>query len=96
MRNFDLKHIAFHALIGLYFIWLCVFSVLLYMSLSELFGRNTPQLSKIYSIWISLNIIMGTSLFLVIRLFRNPGLIGRVVKFTYFFAVLAAIIAICL
>lgn len=66
------------------------------MSLSETFNSNTPELSKIYFVWISLNIIMGTSLFIVIRLFRNQGLIGKVVKFTYFFAVLAAIIAFCI
>ena len=66
------------------------------MSLSEAFGRNTPQLAQIYFIWISLNVIMGTSLFIVIRLFRNSGLIGKVVKYTYFFAIIAAIITICI
>jgi len=96
MKNYDLKHIAFHVLTGLYFIWLLVFGVLLSMSLNHTFGAGNPQLSKIYLVWIFLNFIMGTSIFMVLRLFRNRTLLGRIIRYSFWAVIIAAVITVFL
>ena len=92
MKNYDLKYIAFHVLVGLYFIWLLVFFVLIGMSLNHTFNVGNLQLAKVYLVWISLNLIMGTSIFMVLRLYRNSTLLGKVIKFSYWFVVFAALV----
>jgi len=90
MKNYDLKHIAFHVLVGLYFIWLMVFAVLLSMGLGHANSNGSIELSKVYLLWIFLNVFMGTSMFIVLRLFRNKTLLGKIITYSYCIAVIAA------
>ena len=91
MKTYDIKHIAYHVLVGLYFIWLPVFSILLGMALHTTFIAGNLPLARIFLVWIFLNLIMGSALFIVIRLFSYRSRTGRVVLFTF-----VAMAAICL
>lgn len=94
MKNYDLKHIAFHVLVGLYFIWLVVFGVLLGIAINNILVSNNNDIARLLLVWISLNFIMGTSLFVVIQLFRNRTLLGRVILFSYGCMALAAVLTV--
>jgi len=91
MKNYDFKHVAYHVLVGLYFIWFTVFSVLLSMALNHTFAHGNPQLSKVYPVWICLNFIMGTSVFIVLRLFRNRKVLSKVINYSFYIVIIAAI-----
>ncbi|MFL9843863.1 hypothetical protein [Flavobacterium rhizosphaerae] len=91
MKKYDFRHIAFHVLVALYFIWLLVFALLLAMFLSNTFGGGDIRLEKIFMTWIFVNIIMGSAVFIVIQLFKNNGLLNRVIRFTYIGTVVASV-----
>lgn len=78
-------HIAYHALVALYFIWFVVFAVLQIMALNNYYGGANPQLNKILLAWILLNLFMGTALLIVIQKFGRRLLLSRVVFYSYFF-----------
>lgn len=94
MKNYDVKHIAYHVLIGLYFIWLPIFCVLLWASGGAAYGATNPQFNRIFLIWILLNYIMGSALFFVIRLFGYKNIINKVVLYSYVTMALAGIATI--
>jgi len=94
MKNYDLKHISYHVLVGLYFIWLPVFGILLCMALNSILGDGDAGLAKIFVVWISLNLIMGTSLFAVLQLYRNRSLAAKIIWYTYGTIVIVALLTI--
>ena len=92
MKKIDSRHLAFHILVALYFIWITVFSILLAMALINAYGtKNNPSLSILFMEWISTNLIMGSALFIVIRLFRNRTLLDKIVLYSFCFMAIAAI-----
>jgi len=96
MKNYDFKHVAYHVLVGLYFMWLLVFSVLLSMGFNHTISGGNPQLSQVYPVWICLNFIMGTSVFIVLRLFRNHTFLSKIINYSYYVVILAAIVTVFL
>ncbi|TRW23295.1 hypothetical protein FMM05_13945 [Flavobacterium zepuense] len=83
MKNYDVKHIAFHVLVALYFIWLPVFAVLLCLALNDTLTTASLSLSKIFLTWIFLNLIMGSALFFVIQLFQKKNLLNKIIRFSF-------------
>jgi len=96
MKNYDIKHIAYHALVGLYFIWLPIFCILLGMSLNASFKSADLQFDRIFLVWILLNFIMGSALFFVIRLFEYKDMLTKIVTYTYISMAIVGIAAIAL
>ena len=96
MKNYDLRHVAYHVLVGLYFMWLVVFGILLSMALNHTFAEGHTQLSKVYPVWICLNFIMGTSVFIVLRLFRNRTFLSKVINYSFYMVIIAAIATVAL
>ena len=94
MKNYDLKHIAFHVLVGLYFIWLLLFCILLSIAINNVLESKNPDIAGLLLLWISLNFVMGTLLFVVIQLFRNRSLLGRVILYSYGGLTVAAVITV--
>lgn len=84
MKKIDLKHIAFHVLVGLYFIWLVVFGTLIVITLNNAINNSNPDFIKLLLLWMSLNFIMGILLFIVLRLFRNSTLLGRIINSSFY------------
>jgi len=91
MKNYDIKHIAFHVLVALYFIWLPVFGVLLYLALNDTLNTANVSLSKIFLTWIFLNLIMGSALFFVIQLFQKKNLVNKIIRVSYITMTVVAI-----
>ncbi|KGO92863.1 hypothetical protein [Flavobacterium subsaxonicum] len=83
MKTYDVKHIAFHVLVALYFIWLPVFGVLLAFALTNTLDAESLSLSKIFLTWIFLNLLMGSALFAVIQLFQKKDLLAKIIRFSY-------------
>jgi FtsH-binding integral membrane protein len=83
MKRFDLKHTAFHILVALYFIWAFVFAILLAMAISNAIGTRDLALSHVFLVWILTNLLMGSALFVVIRLFRNRTPLSNAILFSY-------------
>ncbi|WP_294822441.1 hypothetical protein [uncultured Flavobacterium sp.] len=83
MKRFDSRHIAFHILVALYFIWAFVFAALLAMAMSNAVEPRIAPLSEILPMWILMNLAMGSALFLVIRLFRSKEVIIKTVRLSY-------------
>ena len=91
MRKLDVKHMAYHVLIALYFVWLIVFCALITMALVNALGNGSKDLSRVFMLWILFNLVMGTVLFLVIRLFRKQNALYKIIFYTYFFMVAATV-----
>ena len=89
IKKYDLKHIAFHVLAGLYSIWLLLFCILVSMAISTVLNEADSSLRTVYLVWVSLNFIMGTSLFTVIQLFKNKTITNRLIFYTYIAAAIA-------
>lgn len=86
MTKIDFKHTAFHVLAAIYFLWCIVYSALLFMAASNALSEfPNLHLNNIFLLWIILNLIMGTVLFIVISLFRNRTIISRVILYSYTF-----------
>lgn len=84
MKKIDSRHLAFHVVVALYFIWILVFGTLLGMALVNAFGTNAnPAVGMLFMEWISTNLVMGSALFIVIRLFRNRTLLDKIVLYSY-------------
>lgn len=97
MVRFDSRHTAFHVLIGLYFIWLAVYTALIGMTLVNTFGDTNPALNRLFMIWIFFNVLMGTALFLVIRLFGSSNaLLSNVILYSYSVLALLSIAVVLL
>ncbi|MBF01486.1 hypothetical protein [Flavobacterium coralii] len=85
MSRLDYKHTAFHILIAVYFIWFAITGTLIGMALINLYDTGNTDLNPAFTAMLLLNLVMGTVLFAVIRLFRNRTLLGKVVKYSYVF-----------
>lgn len=96
MRKIDSKHIAFHVLVALYFIWLVVFSVLMGMALANAYGGRDAALTILFTKWIFMNLIMGSALYVSIRLFRNRTLLDKIILGSFVFIAIASIIVVVL
>lgn len=94
MKKFDVRHLAFHVLVALYFIWMAVFGTLMGMALVNNFSENQTTLSLLFTQWIFMNLIMGTALFLVIRMFRNRTVLDKIIFGSYIFLALASVIVV--
>lgn len=94
MKKFDSKHLAFHVLVALYFIWIIVFGVLMYMAIANAYGPANKNLTQLFTEWIFLNLIMGSVLFMVIRVFRNRTVLNKIILFSYILMALASIITV--
>jgi len=75
---------------------MAVFATLLGMALFNAYGKNDLSLTVLFMEWISINLIMGTTLFVVIRLFRNRTLLDKVILYSYSFMAIAAIVVVLL
>jgi len=93
MKTYDVKHIAFHVLVALYFIWLPVFAVLLCLAFNDTLNTASLSLSKIFLTWIFLNLIMGSALFFVIQLFQKKNLLNKIIRYSF---VSMAVIAVAI
>lgn len=91
MKEIDVKHLAYHVLVALYFIWLAIFSVLVVFALNSTLSAVNPDLTKILLLWLLLNIVIGSTLFFVIRLFNSNRVIYRIILYTYFTMVIACV-----
>lgn len=96
MRKIDSRHIAFHVLVALYFIWMAVFSVLMGMALANAYGKQDPTLALLFTKWISMNLIMGSALYISIRLFRNRTLLDKIIMGSFIFMAIASIVVVML
>lgn len=94
MRKIDGKHLAFHVLVALYFIWVAVFGVLIGMAMANAFGPNNPALGSVFMTWILLNFFTGSALFVVIRMFRYSTLLVKFITYSYILMALAGIAAV--
>lgn len=83
MKEIDYKHIAFHIIIALYFIWLVVFSTLVVMILINTFQAANSDLNNIFATMLLLNVLMGTALYLVFRLFKAKSLVSKIINYSY-------------
>jgi hypothetical protein len=91
MRELDIKHVAYHVLVGLYFIWLPIFAVLLALTINSTLYMGNMELSKILLLWMFLNLVIGTSLFAVIRLFGKRQKLGKVIVYSYYVMAAASV-----
>lgn len=94
MRKFDVRHLAFHVLVALYFIWMAVFGVLMVMALANAFNKTQATLSILFTQWIFMNLIMGAALFVVIRMFRNRTLLDKIILGSFVFMAIASVIVV--
>lgn len=94
MKKVDYRHIAFHVLIALYFIWAVVFTALIAMAVINVYSLASPQIVSAFMLWILFNLIMGTALFVVIRLFRSKKVVGKIVFYSYFLLALASLVIV--
>lgn len=84
MKGIDLKHLVYHVLIGLYFVWLALFGVLQYIACTAALADKNSGLARIVLLWLLLNLVLGTTLFLVLRLFNKKNLLQRLVQYSYY------------
>lgn len=84
MKNYDIKHIAYHVLVAIFFIWVVVYATLLILALNNYYSGLNPQFSKIALTWIALNFFMGTALFIVIVQFKKQTVLSRIIMYSYF------------
>lgn len=96
MKKFDIRHIVFHTLIAVYSIWLVVYGTLLTVALINAFDKADRQLSKVFMVWIFLNLLMGSILFVVIRLYKTLGMLNRIVLYSYCIMALVTLAAVAL
>jgi hypothetical protein len=96
MKKIDSRHIAFHTLVALYFIWMVVFSVLMGMALTNAYGGRDAALTILFTKWIFMNLIMGSALYVSIRLFRNRTLLDKIVLGSFIFMAAASIVVVVL
>ena len=87
MKKLDVKYTAFHILIGVYFLWVAVITVLIGMTAFNEINHINAGLNEVFLFWILLNLFMGTAIFTVIRMFRNKTILNRIVLYSYVFVV---------
>lgn len=96
MKQIDAKHFAYHVLIALYFVWLSVFAILLGLAVNSAVLQADFSVGRVLLLWISLNLVIGTSLYFVIRLFEKHGLLYRFIMYSYYFLALLSVTVVIL
>lgn len=96
MKQIDAKHLAYHVLIALYFIWLPVFAILLGMAVNSAVLQTDFSMGGVLLLWMSLNLVIGTSLYFVIRLFEKHGILYRFISYSYYFLALLSVTVVVL
>ena len=94
MKEIDVKHIAYHVLVGLYFVWLFVFGTLIAMALVNALSNGNYELNRVFVVWMFFNLVMGTVLFIVIRLFKQENIINKIVFYTYYLMAAVTVTAV--
>lgn len=64
------------------------------MALKNVYGPENIELSVLFVKLIFLNLVMGSALFVVIRMFRYITALNKVVFYSYIFMAIAAIITV--
>lgn len=84
MNKVDSKHIAFHVLAALYFIWLPLFTALVSLLFYNIY--NAYDCTVIYALLPTLftNLIMGALLMFVLRLFKSHPKLTSFVRISYY------------
>ena len=96
MKKIDRKHTAFHVLVGLYFIWVAVFGLLMLLALINFYGDNNIALTKLFIGYIVMNLITGSALFVVIKLFRQASVLSKVIFWSYVVMGVASVITVAI
>lgn len=96
MPRIDYKHIAFHVLVALFFIWAAVFGALVTLSLTNTLGGANTAIDELFLPLMGLNLLMGTVLVIVIRLFRNRSLLNKIITYTFGVITAASLVAVIL
>jgi hypothetical protein len=91
MKRYDIRHTAFHILVALYFIWAFVFAALLAMAISNTIAPRNYELAGMFPMWILMNLVMGSALFVVIRMFRSREVISKAVRVSFIALAAAAL-----
>lgn len=91
MKRFDIKHTAYHILVALYYIWAFVFAVLLAMAISNTVGVGNAGLAGMFPVWILMNLVMGSALYVVMRMFRSKEVINKAVRVSFIALAAAAL-----
>lgn len=91
MKVVDKRHLVYHVLVALYFVWLIVLGGLLAMAFLNYSNYGSYQLTRAIKLWILFNLTMGTLLLAVIRLFRKAGHLSRIIFYSYFIMVILTI-----
>lgn len=94
MKKLDYRHLTFHILIALYFIWFTVFAILLVSALSNVVQIAGMQLGSIFLQLILFNLIMGTALYIVIKMFREKGLLTKLVHYSYMVLAVGSLVTV--
>jgi hypothetical protein len=91
MKTYDIKHIVYHVLVAIYFIWFIVFGILQVFALHSFYEGFNLQLKKILFTWIFLNLFMGTALFIVIWQFGRKAMLWRIIFYAYWFMLASSV-----
>ncbi|MCW4467424.1 hypothetical protein OGH69_00455 [Flavobacterium sp. MFBS3-15] len=91
MKRFDVKHTVFHILVGLYFIWAFIFAALLAMAISNTVEPRNSELTGMFPVWILMNLVMGSALYVVMRMFRSKDVINKAVRVSFIALAAAAL-----
>ncbi|MCR5862947.1 hypothetical protein LRS05_12735 [Flavobacterium sp. J372] len=94
MNKIDTKHIAFHVLAALYFIWLPLFTILLSLLFYYIYeDYNTIIITTVLPT-LFINLIMGALLMFVLRLFKSHLKLIFFVRISYYIALCFSIISV--
>ncbi len=92
----DKRHIAFHVLTALYFIWLLLYISLVVITLLNVFGSADASLAAVLEIWLMLNFIMGAMLFIVISFYKNRSPLFTFIMYSFGSITVTAILTLIL
>lgn len=88
----DSTHKAYRIVVVVYFVWLAVYASLIGLALANSIGNAAnPFLSRLFMQWMFFNLIMGTALFIVIRLFKRHTALTKVMFYSYYFVAAATL-----
>lgn len=93
-KKIDSRHIAFHVLVAIYFIWAIIFSALIGMTIANFFSKVSASIVPMLETWLLLNFVMGSVLFMVIKLFRQKVVIMKAIRWSYFTLAITAIVIV--
>lgn len=82
-KKIDYKHITYHIIIALYFLWLIIFITLLTITLVNIFNVLDSKVASTLTSLIIFNVLMGAALYLVFRLYNTTSRIARIINYTF-------------